>query len=92
MVEEYGLFINGKWRKSEGKRFETHNPATGEVLATFPMATDTEVASAVQGAKAAFDPWRKTPAPRRGEILLEAARVLRRRKEESARVVTSELG
>src|SRR5256884_6476896 len=36
MVQEYGLFIGGKWKKSEGKRFETRNPATGEVLATFP--------------------------------------------------------
>src|SRR5256712_6871064 len=36
MVQEYGLFIAGKWRKSEGKRFETRNPATGEVLATVP--------------------------------------------------------
>jgi len=33
MVQEYGLFIGGKWRKSDGKRFETHNPATGETLA-----------------------------------------------------------
>jgi len=40
MVQEYGLFIGGKWKKSEGKRFETINPATGEVLATFPSPFD----------------------------------------------------
>src|SRR2546425_129308 len=75
MVQEYGLFIGGKWRKSDGKRFETHNPATGETLATFPLATKDELNEAVRHAKEAFDKWKKTPAPRRGELLLEAARI-----------------
>ncbi len=92
MVQEYGLFYDGKWRKSEGKRFETRNPATGEVLATFPMATSQEVAAAVKAAKDAFETWRKTPAPRRGELLLEAARIIKSNKEALGRVVTSEMG
>src|SRR2546425_9987429 len=92
MVQEYGLFIDGKWRKSEGKRFETRNPATGEVLATFPLATKDELGGAAHAAKGAFEKWRKTPAPRRGEILLEAARIFRRKKEELGRVVTTEMG
>ncbi len=92
MVQEYGLFINGKWRKSEGRRFETRNPATGEILATFPNATKDEVELAVKAAKDAFEKWKKTPAPRRGELLLEAARVMKQRKEELGRVVTTEMG
>src|SRR5437879_2733683 len=92
MVQEYGLFIGGKWKKSEGKRFETINPATGEVLATFPSATKEELGDAVRAAKGAFERWRKTPAPRRGEILLEAARIFRRKKDELGRIVTTEMG
>src|SRR5437016_239021 len=92
MVQEYGLFIGGKWKKSEGKRFETINPATGEVLATFPSATKEELGDAVRAAKGAFERWRKTPAPRRGEMLLEAARIFRRKKEELGRIVTTEMG
>ncbi len=92
MVQEYGLFINGKWRKSEGKRFESKNPATGEVLATFPLATTAELNQAVKAAKDAFEMWRKTPAPRRGEFLLEAARIIRQKKEAMGRIVTSEMG
>ena len=92
MVQEYGLFIGGKWKKSEGKRFETINPATGEVLATFPSATKEELGDAVRAAKGAFERWRKTPAPRRGEMLLEAARIFRRKKEELSRIVTTEMG
>ena len=92
MVEEYGLFFGGKWRRSEGKRFETRNPATGEVLATFPLATAKEVGAGIKSAKDASEAWRKTPAPRRGEILLEAAHVIKRKKEALGRVVTSEMG
>ncbi len=92
MVQEYGLFVNGKWRKSEGKRFESKNPATGEVLATFPLATTAELNQAVKAAKDAFEMWRKTPAPRRGEFLLEAARIIRQKKEAMGRIVTSEMG
>lgn len=92
MVQEYGLFIGGKWKKSDAKRFETRNPATGEVLATFPLATKDELNGAVRSAKGAFDNWRKMPPPRRGEFLLEAARIFRRKKEELGRVVTSEMG
>jgi len=91
-MEDYGLFIGGRWQKSRGKRFETTNPATGEVLATFPAATPGEVDEAVHAARAAFATWRKTPAPRRGELLLEAARIFRQRKEQLARVVTTEMG
>ncbi|HYT00584.1 MAG TPA: aldehyde dehydrogenase family protein [Thermoplasmata archaeon] len=92
MVQEYGLFIGGKWRKSEGNRFETRNPATGEILATFPNATKEELGEAVRTAKGAFEKWKKTPAPRRGELILEAARIFRRKKEDLARVVTTEMG
>ncbi len=92
MGQDYGIFIQGRWKKSEGKRFETRDPATGEVLATFPLSTKTDVNAAVRAAKGAFERWRKTPAPRRGEFLLEAARIFKRKKEELARVVTTEMG
>ncbi len=92
MGQDYGIFIQGRWKKSEGKRFETRDPATGEVLATFPLSTKSDVNAAVRAAKGAFERWRKTPAPRRGELLLEAARIFKRKKEELARVVTTEMG
>ena len=92
MGSDYGQFIDGAWRTSEGKRFETLNPTTGEGLATFPLGTARDVQAAVAAAKAAFPKWRRTPAPRRGGILLEAARILKENKEDLARVVTTEMG
>src|SRR3972149_2257875 len=93
MVQELGFYIGGKWTNPrDRKRFETINPATGEVLATFPQGTKEDVAVAVRAAKNAFEKWKKTPAPRRGELLLEAAKIFRKRKEELGRIVTMEMG
>ena len=93
MVSEYGFYINGKWTKPEGRKtLATTNPATGEVLAEFLQGTKEDVDAAARSAKAAFEAWRKTPPPRRGELLLEAARIFKRRKEELGRTVTMEMG
>src|SRR5690606_31274726 len=50
------------------------------------------VDAAVQAARAAYPEWRNTPAPRRGEILFRVAQILTERKEEIARIATSEMG
>jgi acyl-CoA reductase-like NAD-dependent aldehyde dehydrogenase len=50
-MEEYGFYINGEWTKAKGRtRFETTNPATGDVLATFPVGTKEDVDTAVSAA------------------------------------------
>jgi len=92
-METHGLFIDGRWRPSAGSgTFETRNPATGETLAVFPLGTSDDVDAAVEAAQRALPGWKRTPAPRRAGIVLEAASILRRRKEELARTVTMEMG
>lgn len=92
-VPEFGLYIDGKWVHSTGRAtFETHNPATGELLARFPLATPEDVKRAVEAAKAAFPAWKATPAPKRGEMLLRAAQIMRERKEALGRLVAQEMG
>src|SRR5690606_22797725 len=51
-----------------------------------------DVTAAVQAAKSAYQNWRLTPAPRRGEILFRVAQLLTERKEELARLMTREMG
>ena len=88
-----GLVVGGKWVEPSGrKRFTTINPATGEVVGTFLAAHEEDVRHAVDAAQKAFPAWRDTPAPRRGEILLEVAAYLKQHKEEIAEVVTREMG
>jgi len=89
----YGLFIGGKWETPAGaKTFKTLNPATGEVVGEFVAGTAADAKAAVDAAVRAFPAWKSTPTPKRGEILLAASQILRRRKEEVARLVSQEMG
>jgi acyl-CoA reductase-like NAD-dependent aldehyde dehydrogenase len=90
---QHGLFIDGTWESPAGSaRFVTRNPATGEELGSFVSGRAEDAHRAVEAAARAFPHWRDTPAPKRGEILLRVADVLRHRKEEIGRVVTMEMG
>lgn len=92
-MKEYGLYINGGWIKSDsGKAFPTTNPATGETLATFQVGTEKDVLKAIEAAEKAFPRWKKFPPPKRGEILLKAAAIMRARKDELGKLVTQEMG
>ena len=61
--------------------FETINPATGEVLATLPIAGEAEVNAAVAKAAAAQKEWAKRTGTERGRILRRAADILRERND-----------
>ena len=88
-----GLFLGGRWTEPEGrKRFVTTNPTNGSPVGEFISGTVDDVGAAVAAARAAYPSWKETPPPKRGEILLEAATILKRRKEEIARTVTREMG
>jgi aldehyde dehydrogenase (NAD+) len=93
MAQEHGLFIGGKWESpSHAKRFSTINPTTREPVGSFVVGTAADVDRAVAAAAKAFPSWKEMPAPKRGDILLEASRRFRQRKEELGRIVTQEMG
>ncbi len=92
-VREAQNYINGKWVAAQsGATFESYSPATGQLLGRLAKSGPEEVAVAVAAARAAFDTWRKYPAPRRGEILFRVGAILAQRKEELARLMTMEMG
>jgi len=90
----YNNLIGGEWvAAASGQVFESRNPAdTRELVACFQRSGATDVDAAVEAAKRAYRGWRRTPAPKRGEILFRAAELLRQRKEEYARAMTREMG
>ena len=93
-AEEYRNYIAGEWvAPSTGNYIENRNPAdTRELVGRFPASNSEDVDRAVSAAAAAFTKWRKTPAPRRAEILFTAGEILIKRKEEFARAMTREMG
>jgi alpha-ketoglutaric semialdehyde dehydrogenase len=90
----YKNYIGGEWvSAASGQVLENRNPAnTDDLVGIFPASGEEDVKRAVEAAKAAFDQWRLTPAPKRAEILYRAAEVLVQRKEDIARDMTREMG
>jgi alpha-ketoglutaric semialdehyde dehydrogenase len=93
MEGDYGLLIDGRWeRPADRPTFVTTNPATGERVGSFVAGTAEDVRRATAAAARAFPAWRETPAPKRGEILLDVARRMKAAKPELGRLVTREMG
>ncbi|MEM2109267.1 MAG: aldehyde dehydrogenase family protein [Candidatus Odinarchaeota archaeon] len=76
-----------------GEWFNRENPADcRETVAKITHSVKEDVENAVEAAARAFDKWRLTPAPRRGEILFKTGEILKTRKENLARIITIEMG
>ncbi len=87
-------FIGGLWVESGGgETFQRLNPADiSEVVAVVSKANERDVDTAVSEAQRAYDSWRHTPPPKRGEILFRAGEILAKRKNELGRLMTREMG
>jgi succinate-semialdehyde dehydrogenase/glutarate-semialdehyde dehydrogenase len=93
MYQQYGLFINGEWRKKGGAgESEIADPATGETLGQVPQASVADVVEAIAAAGRGLATWRSTAAWTRADILHAAANAMLERSEEAARCITLETG
>jgi len=68
------------------------NPATGQQIKTYDEMTPAQVSAAVAQAHEAWKSWRKTSFADRGRLMKSAGEILRRRKEEFARLMAIEMG
>ncbi len=78
------LFIGGKFiSPTSNKYFETHNPATGEVLAEIAEANGKDIDLAVKSARKAYSSvWAKMSGKDRGRYLYRIARIIQERSKE----------
>ncbi|WP_373433580.1 betaine-aldehyde dehydrogenase [Vibrio anguillarum] len=84
-MEIQSLYINGTLRSAtSGERFDTYNPATGEVIARLQHASANDVEQAITSAKQGFAIWSRMTATERSRILLKAVKILRERNDELA--------
>ncbi|MGI2179952.1 NAD-dependent succinate-semialdehyde dehydrogenase [Shewanella frigidimarina] len=72
--------------------YETRNPYTGDLLVTFPDASDSEVKQAIENAHDAFLLWKNTGFTERARIMHAAAELLRRDVDYYANLLTIEMG
>ncbi|MHB1062968.1 MAG: NAD-dependent succinate-semialdehyde dehydrogenase [Georgenia sp.] len=87
------LYIDGRWcPASTGERFEVHDPATGEVLATVADASAEDGLAALDAADRAQGAWAATAPRRRSDLLRAAFETVTARAEDFALLMTLEMG
>lgn len=72
--------------------YQSVNPYSGEVVATFAEITDAELEDALSRSRSAYEEWRRRSFGERAAVTRRAARILRERRDEFARLMTVEMG
>jgi len=85
--------IGGRELAGRSGRFgPVYDPATGEVAALVPFASDEEVDEAIAAAAAAFPGWAATPPVRRARVLFRYKELLEGHAQEIVERITREHG
>ena len=89
-VEE-GTAIGGEILK-EKTFIDSFSPVNGKKIADISLTSDNGYEKTIQNAQEAFLVWRKTPAPKRGEIVRLFGEALREKKQDLGVLVAYEMG
>ena len=93
MVQELRNWIGGQWTDTSfDHRYDLVNPSTGEVFATAPLSSATEVDAAVSSAADAFGGWRDATPAERSLALLRIADGLESRADEFVKAESENTG
>jgi len=94
-LESGRLLIDGQWTDG-AKKFDTINPATGEVLTQVVEASPEAIDRAVSAARRAFEDrsgaWRKMSASERGRLIWRLADLVEKHIDELAELETIDNG
>lgn len=93
MYETLALYIDGEF--IAGDRHKTQdvvNPATGEVVGTLPLATQTDLDHALTSSQRAFETWKLSSPMDRSAILRKVGELSRERAEAIGRNITLDQG
>ncbi|HEX3603278.1 MAG TPA: CoA-acylating methylmalonate-semialdehyde dehydrogenase [Steroidobacteraceae bacterium] len=87
------MLFDGKFVESRTSEWQdVVNPATQEVLARVPFATEAELDAAVASAKQAYKTWRHTPLAARARIMLRLQALVREQMSRIAQTLSAEQG
>ena len=87
------MLLDGKLIESRTSEWrDVINPATQEVLAQVPFATDEELDAAVASAKKAYKSWKNTPLAARARIMLKLQALVREHMSRIAQTLSAEQG
>ncbi|MFN1580958.1 CoA-acylating methylmalonate-semialdehyde dehydrogenase [Vibrio rotiferianus] len=93
MTRTVPLFIDGEFRESQATDWvEVTNPATNDVIARLPCATDEEMHAAIESAKATFTCWKDVAVSERARLMLRYQHLLKEHHDELATLLSLETG
>lgn len=93
MTREVKHFIGGKKVAGTSGGFsDVYNPATGEVQAKCPLASEAEIRAAIENALEAQPAWAATNPQRRARVLIKFVELLHRDMDKLAEMLSSEHG
>ncbi|HUN32728.1 MAG TPA: NAD-dependent succinate-semialdehyde dehydrogenase [Trebonia sp.] len=72
--------------------YQVTDPATGEVVQSFPFATDAEVEEALAATTTAYAQWRARPIQERAAIVKRVAELFGERAEQLGALISKEMG
>ena len=92
-VRGYNIINGNLTLASDGATYDSTNPAwLDDCLGEFPLSTKSDVHDALAAARAAFPSWAATPAPPRGQVIVNMGRLLMERKDDLVRLQAREIG
>ena len=91
LSEDNAGVFDGEWRGG-GAKIDKLSPIDGAKLATVRTAGDDDYKRTIARAQEAFEKWRKTPGPVRGDTVRRLGNALRELKHELGQLVTLETG
>ncbi len=91
--EALSLYIDGEFLSGDGRTTQdVVNPATGEVLAQLPHASEADLDRALKAADRAFQTWRHSSPMDRSAIVRKAAELARERAQDIGLNLTRDQG
>lgn len=93
MAHSVSLFIGGQFCQSATAEWiEVTNPATNQVIANLPCATEDEIERAVNDAQQVFEQWKDVAVSDRARLMLSYQHLLKEHHDELAQLLSQETG
>jgi malonate-semialdehyde dehydrogenase (acetylating)/methylmalonate-semialdehyde dehydrogenase len=92
-MKKVPLYIDGEFIQSQSDKWiDVTNPATQEVIAQVPCATQDEMKQAVESAQKAFLTWKEVAVSERARVMMRYQALLKEYHDEIAEILASETG
>ena len=86
------VMIGSQMSLGLGDSIKDFSPIDGREIGNFKAASTSQVNDAIQAASVVFPQWRMIPAPKRGQLVLKIAEIVRAKKTALAELISVEVG